>query len=602
MPLAKYKYPTKLKKFGIDDPFLNIVVAKYENEISWQTVVKDQGTLIKYIKETMLPGLMEQVKWPLEDNSKHFYVSHRHIDVNLAITTDQELDQEQVEIIKKTKEEKGINEATELLVDIINKRKKKSFDLWTKVLTVNYKSNPAYQILLLRSMFEQAGYGARRPVVAPDKDVIEWLFRRINNGRVNPNHNPAKEYFLKSAFKSTSVIKDGWTFVPKGAKNASKLAALSRGSGWCITYEEYARTYLNDFSFYILYSNASPVVALKVYDQNRVVLECQGRNNESPLEWFFDIHFFITTINLDLKDRLEDYYDIISDELVDDEQWWIQRKKLWYFSVEYAPDSFKDAISDFETEDLYKYIELISLPKLLKDYGIKFTTEDYIHLIKINPELYNKIPEEVLNDNQEIIKEACKSGWIEQVEDKELTRKELLKVQTFIKETNEFKLAITKSFPEDLMKILLRNPKTSSKKTTRFLLEKTLPITENEPIELSVYRVINIIINNQTSDFSDYIFPKEILEHDSFRTIREKGWEGAIVENPTFRLALPKDLEIKENFLFKNLKIKQDLLLKWTKNVEEKPWLLTQKNIVPKTIRYTQEILQAYVRGWIPYP
>ena len=134
MPIAKYKYPTKLKKFGIDDPFLNIVVAKYENEISWQTIVKDQKTLLEFIKETMLPELMEKVKWPLEGIKKHFYVTQKHVDVNLALTTDQELDQKQVEIIKNTKKENGINKATELLVHIINSRKKKSFDSWIKVL------------------------------------------------------------------------------------------------------------------------------------------------------------------------------------------------------------------------------------------------------------------------------------------------------------------------------------------------------------------------------------------------------------------------------------------------------------------------------------
>ncbi|MBU2652278.1 MAG: hypothetical protein KKA81_15215 [Bacteroidetes bacterium] len=304
-----------------------------------------------------------------------------------------------------------------------------------------------------------------------------------------------------------------------------------------------------------------------------------------------------------MEDRLEDYHSAIDSmqEFNDHKEWWIQRKKLWYFSIEHAPDIIKGTISNFEIKDIIKYIEFISLPELSKLLGVKFVIKDYVQLIKINPALYDKIPEDIRNRHQENFEEACMSGWIERVEDKELTRKELLKVQPFIKESKEFKQAITKSFPEDLKKISLRNPKVSAKKTTRFILENTIAVSENEPIELSVIRATNLILNNETSDFSDRIFPKEMLDHESFSIIREKGWKEVIIQNPAFRLALPKDLEVKTSFLFDDSKMKQDLLLKWTKNVEQKPWLLTQKNFVPKSLRYSQEILQSYVRGWIPF-
>ncbi len=42
-----YRWPAKLKKFGIDDPFLKILVCKYENEneIPWQLEVRDATSL-----------------------------------------------------------------------------------------------------------------------------------------------------------------------------------------------------------------------------------------------------------------------------------------------------------------------------------------------------------------------------------------------------------------------------------------------------------------------------------------------------------------------------------------------------------------------------
>jgi hypothetical protein len=39
----------------------------------------------------------------------------------------------------------------------------------------------------------------------------------------------------------------------------------------------------------------------------------------------------------------------------------------------------------------------------------------------------------------------------------------------------------------------------------------------------------------------------------------------------------------------------------WEYKVREKPWLLTQQNGVPKSIRYHLRILEAYRDGWIPY-
>jgi hypothetical protein len=41
----KYLWPTKIRKFGISDPFFKLLVAKYEREIPWQTEVRDEATL-----------------------------------------------------------------------------------------------------------------------------------------------------------------------------------------------------------------------------------------------------------------------------------------------------------------------------------------------------------------------------------------------------------------------------------------------------------------------------------------------------------------------------------------------------------------------------
>ncbi len=55
MPSHNYKWPTKIRKFGITDPFLKILVAKYEGEIPWQTQVRNENELRQFVAEQMLP-------------------------------------------------------------------------------------------------------------------------------------------------------------------------------------------------------------------------------------------------------------------------------------------------------------------------------------------------------------------------------------------------------------------------------------------------------------------------------------------------------------------------------------------------------------------
>ena len=41
-----YRWPTKVKKFGIEDPVLKVLVDKYENEIPWHKErIKDENSL-----------------------------------------------------------------------------------------------------------------------------------------------------------------------------------------------------------------------------------------------------------------------------------------------------------------------------------------------------------------------------------------------------------------------------------------------------------------------------------------------------------------------------------------------------------------------------
>ena len=53
---------TKLRKFGIEDPILQLFVSKYENIIDWKHI-RNQEDLSYHITESMLPKLLNKTEF-----------------------------------------------------------------------------------------------------------------------------------------------------------------------------------------------------------------------------------------------------------------------------------------------------------------------------------------------------------------------------------------------------------------------------------------------------------------------------------------------------------------------------------------------------------
>ena len=599
---TQYTYPTKLKKFGIDDSFLKILVAKYEKEIPWQVSVKDTESLIVFIKDTMLPKLLKKAEWPPSE-SKQFYINEQTVNLELALTTDQELNREEIEQVRQCKSSKGDSEAIKLLTEFINKHKNESFEKWISLVTKKYKSNPAFQYLLLKPLFETSGSRSRRPLSIPSEDVIDWLYMRIIKERINPNYSLAKEYFLKSAFGSSQIIVDGWEYIHRGINNVRRLSSSAQGSGWCIASEIMARHYLLNSSFYILRSKGEAVVALRTKDKN--IIECQGKFNLSPDLWYAEIHLFISTMNLDMttSNRLKQYEEKINEInfKTTDIDWWKIRLSYWHFAINYMPDSIRIKSDNIEITDINKYLAFFSFEEIEEKLNTNFDKEDFLHILKINPNIYNDIPKSRVKEYEQLVEEACKTGWIDKIEDRELSAYEILKIPKFVTNTEEYKKALVEYFPVDLTKMMLKRPRNASERINRTKLDSIIPSSINEHINIAKLRALNILINNQTSDFSDNIFPEELRSHDSFIEIRKDAWINAFKDNSTFYFALPYDLKNEAEFSLDKTPIDTIKLKEWSKKIEDKPWLLTQKAGVPKSFRYREEILVAYINGWIPH-
>lgn len=212
----KYRWPTKLRKFRIDNPFLKILVAKYENEIPWQVKVRDSDTLIEYIQAAMLSKLRQRFAYPFTKGTKHTYATAADVDLSAALTADHGLNHDELWFIETMRQEEGDVAATEELVDMVNQGKSRAFESWFEFLERKYPENPAFRVLLFRPILELSPRGSRRVVVSPCEDVIEWLHRRIAQETVSPNDNLAKLYCNKLGSLPLPAQGFGWQHVPEG--------------------------------------------------------------------------------------------------------------------------------------------------------------------------------------------------------------------------------------------------------------------------------------------------------------------------------------------------------------------------------------------------
>lgn len=309
MKKNSYRWPTKIKKFCILNPILKFFVALYENEIPWEVDVKDEDTLVNYIKTIMLPNFVEQLELPdqIESRKKHLYITKKHISLSyLERILIIENNDPEIKKISKIKSKKDNDYALESLVVLINKRKKRSFEKWVKVLEDNYSHDPAFRFIFMRLIFESSGYGTRQALKDPVKDVISLIYRGMKLGALLPSHS------IIDAYNFNFNLKDGWIYIDSGIENLHKLMRYANNSGWCVGHKTHATLYLKSNCFCILYSNNEPVVALRMSKDLDKVIECRGRHNSVPEKWFSKIWLFLKTLNSDKNycDYIESVIDV----------------------------------------------------------------------------------------------------------------------------------------------------------------------------------------------------------------------------------------------------------------------------------------------------
>ena len=594
-----YRWPTKLAKFGITDPFLMLLVAKYENEIPWHKErIEDEQSLGDYVSQQMLPKQLKRITWPAEKGSKHCFISARHVNLELALQTDLDIDQEDMEIIGLIKQENGKEEASIALAQIVNQRKVRAFSEWKTLLTTTYATNSALCVLLLRPLLEGCGPQSRRSIMPPSDDVIDWLTRRIKNQSLLPSENIAKLYAWKVSAGNNYIPMNGWQYIPSSSEYAARLAAATAGSGWCIGDIYWARYYLRDYGFYLLRHAGKAVVALRVSGCN--VVECQGQHNKSPMRWFGDIDLFVRSQDMQLQDRrgeLSAYLEKSGNSDVQEPEWWKLRANYWPFSLALSPTENRQKTIDLEVADYAQYSGFPRFNILLKKCGVSLKASEWREMMLIDPSRYSIVPKEY-RDNPDIV-DGCVSGWVQRLQYEQTTLLELRGVPEFVSQHASFNEALQTSFLECFKSEARRRPATRSEREHQFDLDTVLPPSSIEATELAIERLVNKLLRNETSDFSDLIFPAETRAHADFAELRIKAWEEAVAAQPPMWFALPEDLATRKCFELNQGDVTRVDLDSWEQRVLKRPWLLTQKAGVPKSVRMHKRIIDAYFLAWM---
>jgi hypothetical protein len=595
-----YRLPSKLKKFQIDDPFLQLIVAKYENEIPWQRTVRDSETLIDFIEKEMYPKLIKRLTYPIAKDTRHIFLRADEIQLDRALGEwTRILTTQQRSKINKIREERGDQAATDELTHLLNQRKHRAFKSWINLFDQEYSHTRAFALLILRPLIERHPKGVRRMPAKPSPKAIRWLYRQIEGQLVSPNDNLARVYFHKLACRNDRDRIYEWTFIGSFSDTA-ELTAAAYGSGWCISSADWAENYEMD-CFFILRHCGRPVVAIRIDDDFENVLEIQGVFNTTPELWYDEIDLLIQTFQFEMdccydEGFLDEQRDQRELNRIDKPiEWWHSQVQKWPFSILAATEEYFAPLLPEVMKQLPFFIHVPDFPIFCERLGVELSMEDWCNAIRTEPSSFMYCPKIFRNDPT--IELAQTQGWCELFTDGFIDLRTIGEVPEHIFADQQFKNTVLAN-RANLHEIIRQNPRSKKEREGRRLLVELIGLDESSTPEMVKEWAIHHILANETGVYLKDQFPGEVREHAAFESIYRSAWVEAISVHPPLMVAMPAEFRDYEP----PLKERNDVdLEKWCQAVLIRPWLLTQKNGTPKTIRLHPKIIAAYVEGWKVY-
>ena len=362
----------------------------------------------------------------------------------------------------------------------------------------------------------------------------------------------------------------------------------------------WATDYLASSSFSILRSRNKPVVALRM--EGEYAVECQGRGNESPVEWFADIHLFLQTQGLTLQHRVTEMDAVLANEGDFHQKpaiWWRDRLRLWPFASLMAPDRIRIGLTSDVQSSVLKYVGFPGFEAIAKRIGLSMGRDEWREVICSDPTRYSNCPAQYC-ETPEVL-DACILGWHKLCENGELTLELCRSIPDFVSENHTFQNLMQANLLTLMQHRIRQRPTSRIERENRFSLDEFVPLTPSSPPENASEFMVNWLLSNNDGDFNEDKLPELVRSREDFATIREHAWQEAVKAQPPFLFAVPSDLRRCQGLSPSNSTPARVDLDSWCVKVQQKPWLLTQKSTVPKSIRWHLRIVNAYRDGWLPY-
>ncbi len=296
MPQAKW--PNKVLRYKITCPIQRMLVVKYEGQIDWDgrrhgQRIESGKALDAHVREVMLPAIR---RWMDPDAVGNHYCKRLDLDKMLANPA---MHIQEARLIRL---HEGDESARRFLLDHINQQKQHHFEAWWDYLTREnpvYRGHPAFQYLVLRPVLESSNAKTTRSPLPVHAEAIAHVWDRIRSGGIDVRCNRLLNLLSDHMAFGNGGKTDGqgsnttcrWVLIQRDEDDAaSRLAALSQGSGWCVASRDMAEYYLEDSDFHLLLEGTRPKVALQLIGHE--ASELQGKNNEDPGAWWPHILLF----------------------------------------------------------------------------------------------------------------------------------------------------------------------------------------------------------------------------------------------------------------------------------------------------------------------
>ena len=170
-----WRQHSKVRGFHITDPYLGLLVAKYENKIDWRSgKITDEATLTDEVRRNLVTTLRKAMK----DSCEFVHYEDRLADLSPYLEREDPIGSaatELEEVRLRELPERVVRKAEQLLLNCVLSEKTVEMRRWEVYLTRDnplYQRNPAFQFMVLDFVAKSSAAGTEAPPVKLDAEAL----------------------------------------------------------------------------------------------------------------------------------------------------------------------------------------------------------------------------------------------------------------------------------------------------------------------------------------------------------------------------------------------------------------------------------------------